>query len=310
MSRGVAYAPGSIGNVGPGFDVLGLAIGGAGVRVEVELVRGEAPPVVSIGRDAETIPVDPAKNAAAIAASALLRASGSELVPAVRIESSLPVSGGMGASGASSAAGAFAAALALEVNPSREDLLRAALEGEGAVAGRHLDNVATSILGGLVLSRSLDPIDAVALPVRAAWALALVTPRVRIETRNARGILPDESPRSEWIAQMANTTGVAAAFILGDGALLRRSLVDAFAEPRRAALIPNFARVRQAALDAGALGCSISGSGPTVFAVAEHEDAARACAEAMREAFGEIDSVAHIGSIDRLGVRRAEEESR
>lgn len=305
LGTGAAFAPGSIGNVGPGFDVLGLAIGGAGIHVEIELVGGEAPPVVVTGRDAGLIPTDPRRNVATIAASAILRRFESNLQPAARIECELPVSGGMGASGAASAAGAFAAALALGVEPTREDLLLAALEGESFAAGHHLDNVAPSILGGLVLSRSVELLDVIPLPVPEAWSLALVTPSLRIETRHARDILPEASQRDEWIPQMANAIGVAAAFILGDAALLRRSLVDVYAEPRRASLIPGFAAVRKAALEAGALGCSISGAGPTVFAIAADATAAAACAEAMQAAFGDTGTTTHVGPIDRRGVRRA-----
>ncbi|HVR43245.1 MAG TPA: homoserine kinase [Thermoanaerobaculia bacterium] len=304
-----AFAPGSIGNVGPGFDVLGLAIGGIGVRVEVELIAGEAPAVVVGGRDADSIPTDPRKNAAAIAAASMLRRMGSGGAVAVRIDCGLPVAGGMGASGASSAAGAFAAALAAGGEAPTSEVILAALDGEAAVAGRHLDNVAPSILGGLVLSRSVDPLDVVALPAVAPWHLALVTPQVRIETRHARSILPESSVRREWVQQMANAVGVSAAFARGDGALLLRALDDVYAEPRRAKLIPRFAEVKRAALEAGALGCSISGSGPTIFAIAPDDAAARNVAAAMQNAFGDIESSAHVGPIDRQGARRVEESA-
>ncbi|HEX8410633.1 MAG TPA: homoserine kinase, partial [Thermoanaerobaculia bacterium] len=185
------------------------------------------------------------------------------------------------------------------------DVIAAALEGESFVAGRHLDNIAPSVVGGLALSRSIDPIDVIKLPVAAEWWIALVTPRVRIQTREARALLPDASARAEWIQQMANTTALAHAFAIADGELLRRALDDRYAEPRRAPLIPRFYDVKRAALDAGAFGCSISGSGPTLFAVAPDERTARECAAAMEKAFGEIAS-AHVGAIAKEGVRRAE----
>ncbi|MFN2442954.1 MAG: homoserine kinase [Thermoanaerobaculia bacterium] len=304
--KGIAFAPGSIGNVGPGFDVLGLAFGGAGVRVEVELIDGPVPPVIVTGRDAELIPTDPAKNAAAIAAISMLRSLGNRSGIAVKLHGSLPVAGGMGASGASSVAGAYAAALASEGPVPAEQVILAALDGESAVAGRHLDNIAPSALGGLVLSRSLDPLEVVGLDIAADWYVALVTPAVRIETKHARSLLPAQSDRSEWITEMGNAIGVTVAFARGDGELLRRSLVDVYAEPRRATLIPHFHEVRDAALDAGALGCSISGSGPTVFAIAEDERAAKRVAREMQRAFGEIGSSAHVGPIDREGARRVE----
>lgn len=301
---GRAFAPGSIGNVGPGFDVLGLAVEGIGDTVSVELTKGDARIADITGRDADLVPRDPDRNCAAIAAHAILRRSGHRAI--VTIDKGLPLAGGMGGSAASSVAGAFAAALALG-NVTQTEIIAAALEGETAVAGRHLDNIAPSVLGGLALSRSVDPIDVVKLPVAADWWIALVTPRVRIQTKEARALLPDQSPRAEWIQQMANTTALAHAFASADGALLGRALDDHYAEPRRAPLIPRFHDVKRAALDAGAFGCSISGSGPTLFAVAADEQVARKVSAAMEHAFGEVTST-HVGRIDQKGVRAMNDE--
>ena len=302
--KATAFAPGSIGNVGPGFDVLGLAVDGIGDRVTVELTEGEARVDDVTGIDANLVPRDPSRNCASIAAHAMLRGTGYNAI--VTIHKGLPLAGGMGGSAASSVAGAYAAALVIEqTGVSALRLIAAALEGESAVAGCHLDNIAPSVVGGLALSRSVDPIDVVKLPVAADWWIALVTPRVRIQTKDARALLPDETDRRTWIQQMANTTALAHAFAVADGELLRRALDDRYAEPRRAPLIPHFYDVKNAALEAGAFGCSISGSGPTLFAIAENDLTARACASAMRAAFREVESSVHVGSIAREGARRA-----
>lgn len=304
--KAAAFAPGSIGNVGPGFDVLGLAVEGIGDRVAVELTSGAARVADVSGRDAALIPRDPARNSAAIAAIAWLRAHGDGRNVIVTIEKGLPLAGGLGGSAASSVAGAYAAAMAAGptgFEPKPLELITAALKGESAVAGRHLDNIAASVLGGLVLSRSIDPIDAVAIAVREPWWVALVTPAVRIETKAARAMLPETWSRTAWVQQMANTTALAHAFECGDSALLGRALDDRYAEPLRANLIPHFLEVKRAAVLAGAFGCSISGSGPTVFAIARDEPAARGCAAAMQAAFAEIPSMAHVGPIAREGVR-------
>lgn len=298
-----AFAPGSIGNVGPGFDVLGLAIDGIGDLVTVELTQGSGRVESVTGLDADLIPREPERNCAAIAADSYLRPFGYRAI--VRIEKRLPLAGGMGGSAASSVAGAYAAGLALGQSPDLRDVLAAALEGEAAVAGRHLDNIAPSTVGGLALTLSVDPIDVVRLPVASRWFLALVTPHVRVQTREARALLPEQSSRSEWIRQMANTTALAHAFATGDGELLRRALDDRFAEPRRARLIPRFHEVKNAALEAGAFGASISGSGPTIFAVALEEETARACADAMQRAFGDVPSSRYVTGIAGEGVRRA-----
>lgn len=297
-----AFAPGSIGNVGPGFDVLGLAVDGIGDRVTVELTRGDSRVTDVSGRDAELVPLQADRNCAAIAANAYLKPFGYRAI--VSIDKGLPLAGGMGGSAASSVAGAYAAGLALGQSPAVADVLAAALEGESQVAGRHLDNIAPAVVGGLALSRSTDPIDVVKIPVAAPWWVALVTPRVRIQTREARALLPNESPRALWVQQMANTTALAHAFSTGDGALLRRTLDDRYAEPLRAPLIPRFYEVKRAALESGAFGCSISGSGPTLFVIAADENTALACAAAMQAAFADIETSVHVGPIAKEGVRR------
>jgi homoserine kinase len=306
--KATAFAPGSIGNVGPGFDVLGLAVEGIGDRVTVELTDGFSRVADVTGRDADLVPRDAARNSAAIAAIAWLRAHGDERNVVVTIDKGLPLAGGLGGSAASSVAGAYAAAIALRgaaFVPPPIELITAALEGETAVAGRHLDNIAASVLGGLALSRSVDPIDAVAIHVREPWWVAMVTPDLRIETRAARAILPETWPQRMWVQQMANTTALAHAFECGDGELLSRALDDRYAEPLRANLIPRFLDVKRAAVLAGAFGCSISGSGPTLFAVAADEPIARRCGDAMQRAFEHIRSTGHAGPIAKRGARPA-----
>jgi homoserine kinase len=297
-----AFAPGSIGNVGPGFDVLGLAIEGIGDRVTVELTDGDTRVDSITGVDAALVPLDPQRNAAAIAAVAWLRAHGDSRNPIVTIDKGLPLSGGLGGSAASSVAGAFAAALAMGSETSPIDLAAAALQGEMTVAGEHLDNIAPAILGGLALSRSVRPIDIIALTVAADWRLALVTPDVRIQTKAAREVLPSTSGRAVWVQQMANTAGVVYAFATGDGELLRRALDDRYAEPRRAALIPHFNAVKRAALDAGAFACTISGSGPTLVAICADDDIAHRVTAAMQTAFEQVRSIARVSPIARQGV--------
>jgi homoserine kinase len=298
--RATAFAPGSIGNVGPGFDVLGLAVDGIGDRVTVELTDGPSRVDGVTGRDADLVPRDPAKNAASIAAAAWLRAAGISRNTIVSIEKGLPLAGGMGGSAASSVGGALAACLAAGVESSPNDVMAAALEGEGAVAGRHLDNIAASTVGGLALCRSVDPIDVVAIPVAASWWVVLLTPRVRIETKQARAVLSGSCERQRWVQQMANTAGLLYAFATGDASLVQRSLDDLYAEPLRAPLIPNFAAVKKAALDAGALGCSISGGGPTIFAITTAED--HRCAAAMKAAMADVESDVHVAPIAKRGA--------
>ena len=302
--RAAVFAPGTIGNVGPGFDVLGLAVGGIGDIVTLELREGPDVVEAVTGRDAGQIPRDPTLNSAAIAARTFLDHHGArDLRFRMTIDKGLTLSGGMGGSAASSVAGALAAARAIEQDPSANALMEAALAGEIAVSGRHLDNIAASVHGGLILVRSFEARDVVKIPLHGEWWVALVTPKVRIETRAARALLPEKWERAEWVMQMANTAALVHGFATGDGALVRRSLDDRYAEPRRAALIPRFTEVKQAALDCGALGCSISGSGPTMFALASASSDALRCASAMQAAFAGTPASAHVGRVSDEGAR-------
>jgi homoserine kinase len=302
VSKATVFAPGSVGNVGPGFDVLGLAVEGIGDRVTVELTDGPAQVAEVTGRDAELVPRDPARNVASIAASAWLRNARIAKNAIVSIDKGLPLAGGLGGSAASSVGGALAACLAAGGNDDRNRLIAAALEAESTVAGRHLDNIAACVTGGLALCRSVDPIDVVGIPVKEPWSVVLLSPRVRIETKQSRAILPRTWESAQWIQQMANTAALLHAFATGDAELLRRSLDDRYAEPLRAALIPNFHDVKQAALDAGALGSSISGGGPTIFAIVA--DGAHACAAAMKAAMRDIDCDVLVARIAESGARR------
>lgn len=297
--KATVFAPASIGNVGPGFDVLGLGVDTIGDTVTVELA--DAWSVEVRGRDADMIPADPARNAAALAADAMLKRRGGGAAKVI-VDKGLPVAGGLGGSAASSVAGAYAAALATGVEPTAEEIMLSALGGEVFVSGRHLDNIAPITLGGLVLTRSIDPLEVVSLPVPERWSVALITPHVRVETKKARSILPEMWDRTSWIQQMANTAALVAAFVNGDGLLARRALDDLYAEPRRAPLIPHFFDVKRAALESGAFGCSISGSGPTIFAIVDDMTGPR-CLERMAGAM-RIAHEARLAPIARQGARR------
>ena len=297
------FVPGSVGNVGPGFDVLGLAFEGAGDIVSL-IPLPEGPVTIEVsGRDAEQLPADSEKNTAAIAAKAFLRLAGHDGGATMKLVKGLALSGGMGGSAASAVAGAAAASFALFGELRAEMVIRAAHEGERVVSGHHLDNILPSTLGGLTLARSLEPLDYVRLHVRSDWWVTLVTPQVRIETREARSMLASSMERSLAIQQIANVAAMVHAFATGDGALLSRALDDRYAEPQRKKLIPHFDEVKSAAIANGSIGCSISGAGPSVFSIAPDEDIARRCGEGMRAAFRPMESAVHCGRISREGAR-------
>lgn len=298
-----ASAPGSIGNVGPGLDILGLAVAGAGDSVEVRWNDGPATVVEDAGHP--DLPTDPSRNTAAIAAAAVLRLTGSRHGVRIRVTKGLPLSGGQGGSAASAVAGAVAADALGETGLDHRALLACCLEAEAAVAGRHLDNIAPSLLGGFVLVRSLDPIDVIALPVPAGLDVVLVQPAQQLRTRDARAALPPQVERSVALEQAANVAAMVAGACLGDLALLGRAIDDRIAEPVRAALLPGFAAARDAALTAGAIGCSISGAGPTAFALVEGPATGERVAAAMVSAYAAagMSARAVVTTVDRDGAR-------
>lgn len=296
-----ARAPATIGNVGPGFDVLGLAVDGLGIEVTLT-PGGRGPRLCAVtGRDAELIPTDPERNAALLAARLCCQQHGAAADFALDLHNELPFAGGLGGSAGAAAAGAVAALAMLGREPGPDAVLPLSLAVEERLAGRHLDNVAAAVLGGLTIARDPELPDAVRAPTPVGWHVALVTPRARVSTQAARALLPRQVPRELWTRQMAATAAVVLAFVTGDAELLRRSLHDAFAEPVRAPLIPNFAAIQRAALAAGALGCSIAGSGPTVFALARDRQHGAVLADAMAAAAGEV-ALRHVGAIAARGA--------
>ena len=302
--RVTAFAPGSIGNVGPGLDLLGLAVAGAGDEVTAERAPGEGIVVRDAGHP--DLPTDPARNTAALAAREVLRRAGAAGVGlALSVHKGLPLSGGQGGSAASAVAGAVAANHLIGAPLDRDTLLAACLEAEAAVAGRHPDNVAPSLLGGIVLVRATDPPDVVPLPVPRELRVVLVHPDQRLRTRDARAVLPQDVPLAIALHQAAQVAAMVAALAADDYALLGRALDDRIAEPARAPLLPGFAAAKAAALAAGALGASISGSGPTAFALARGEAGARAAGAAMQAAYAGagVTATVRVADVDRQGAR-------
>lgn len=301
MSEARVAVPATIGNVASGFDTLGLAIEGLEDKISVKLSSEINYSVTVRGRDAAKVPLDPEKNCAVIAARSLLHRIGLIRGVHLAIERHLPISGGLGSSAAASLGGAYAAALAAGVPPHDDLVLGAALDGEAAVAGRHLDNLAPCWFGGVCLVKSVDPITVYKLPLKGHWWIVVVSPALELPTAKARAILPQSVPRDEFIAQLASVSALSAAFASGDPKLARVGLVDHFAEPRRRGLIPCFHEVRDAALHSGALGFSISGAGPSLFAMFADRLGAEKAGPFMLKAAG-VGASLHINIIAERGA--------
>ncbi len=271
--------------MGPGLDIMGLALAGPGDVVEA--VRTDTPGVVVLDAGHPDLPREAGANTAALAAQAALRLAGhTEAGLTLRITKGLPLSGGQGGSAASAVAGAVVTNALFGLGLSEQQLLEAALAAEACVAGWHLDNILPSLVGGIVLIRDTAAYDYVRVPYSASLRVVVAHPEQRLRTADGRAVLPREIPRDVAVYQAAQVAGMVLAFATGDAALLRRSLDDRIAEPARAPLLPGFAAAKAAALAAGALGCSISGSGPSAFAFAADDAAGAAIAAAMERAYG------------------------
>jgi homoserine kinase len=300
------FAPATVANVASGFDVLGFAIERPGDRVTARRIEAPEVRLARVRGDGGRLPTDPAKNTATVAARALMERLGFPFGLEVELEKQMPLSSGLGSSAASAVAAAHAANLLAGEPLGRAELLPFVLEAERVACGTaHADNVAPALLGGFVLIRSYHPLDVVRLPVPPRLAAAVVHPHTEVKTEDARKILKREIRLSRAVEQWGNLAGLVASLYQGDLALLSRCLTDVVAEPLRSLLIPGFASVKAAALRSGALGCSISGSGPSLFALCESLEAARAVAEAMRTAFREagLDSDLFVSRVNEQGPR-------
>jgi len=293
-----AFAPASVGNVGVGFDLLGHSVAGAGDRAQVRRIDEPAVRIASISGCVTDLPTDPRANTAGTALLSLRKALGLRHGFELTLRKGIALGSGMGGSAASCVAALIAANALLPKPLPREALYGFALDGEAVASGsRHGDNLGSMLLGGLVLAthERLLRID-----VPAAWHCALVHPHAVLETRKARAALAGHYALGEFVAQSANLALVLAGCWRGDAALVREGLKDVLVEPRRAPLIPHFARVKQAALDHRALGASISGAGPSVFGWYDNRADAEAASVAMRAAFAEggLDSDAWVSPIE------------
>jgi homoserine kinase len=293
-----AFAPATVSNVGCGFDVLGFALHEPGDEVTARITPGPGVRIDDIVGDGGRLPRDAGKNTAGVAAQALLARVGERRGVALTIRKGLPLSSGLGGSAASAVAAAVAVDGLLGARVSAEVLMACAFEGERVGAGSaHGDNIGPGVFGGLVLVRVANPPDVVRLPVPHGLTAVVVHPELEIETARARALLGDQVPLAAAIQQWANLGAFVHALHRGDLALLSRALHDTIAEPRRAVLVPGLDAIKTAAVAAGALGCSLSGSGPSIFALCGDRAVANRVADAMTAAV-----VSHIGGAPQTYV--------
>lgn len=304
------FAPATVANVGPGFDIFGLALEEIGDELEVSTIDGNTIQILPI-EGYEELPTDPALNVAGVAIQALLDDLNLKQGFEISIRKRVMPGSGLGSSASSSAAAVYAANELLGRPFSKKELIRFAMEGERATSGKaHADNVTPSLLGGFTLVRSYGPLDVVSIPYPDNLYVAVVHPQIEVKTADSKRILKSEVSLEMAISQWGNVAGLVAGLAGGDFDLIGRSLEDHIIEPVRSVLIPGYAGAKQQAMTAGALGCNISGSGPSIFALAEGKAAAERIARAFDLYYTEleIDHKVYVSGINAEGAKIIHEQ--
>ncbi|KAF1688140.1 homoserine kinase [Pseudoxanthomonas broegbernensis] len=300
--RATAFAPASVGNAAVGFDILGFALAGVGDTVTVRRTAEPTVRIAAIEGAPFPLPLEAERNTAGMALMAMRQALELPFGFELEIVKGIALGSGMGGSAASCVAALVAANALLDAPLTRHALYPFALAGEAvASGGRHGDNLGPMLLGGLVLATA-DRM--VRIPVPAGWHSLLVHPEAVLETRRAREALAGSYALEDFVAQSANLALVLAGCHAGDAELVRAGLRDVLVEPRRAPLIAGFAEAKAAVLDSGAMGASISGAGPSVFAWFESREGAQAAAPSVQAAFARagFESQAWVSSLDSPGA--------
>lgn len=281
------FAPASVANVAVGFDILGFALDKPGDEVIIREGNTPGLTISQITGAAGKLPLDIQKNTAGYSAFRLLEYLGeTQRSLEMEIHKKMPFGSGLGSSAASAAAGVFAVNEFLKTGLTKQEILRFAVEGEQIADGAfHADNVAPSLMGGMILIRDNDTLDIKKLHIPNGLCAAVIYPHVEVLTRESRGILKSEIPFTDFVKQSGNLASFVAAMYTSDFDMIRKSLQDLIVEPQRAHLIPYFYEMKEAALKCGALGFSISGAGPSMFALCDNSGVAHDILEAARSLF-------------------------
>ncbi len=300
------YAPATIGNTGPGFDMLGIALEYPGDVVWARRSSSRGVHLVSVTGLCGGLPRDTAKNAVCIAARSLLKKSGARFGVGLSLHKGIRAGSGIGSSASSAVASAVAVNNLLGKPLTSLEVLEAALESERQISGGlHADNVAPALFGGCVLIRNYHPLQVVQIPVpRELWCV-VVRPDLEVRTAVARKLLPKKIDLEVVVRQTGALGGLISGMFQNDLRRVAESVTDYIAEPAREGLIPGFGAVKRAAKRAGSLGCTIAGSGPALFSFADNRSSAIRIGRAMSRAFSRkrVNSQVIVSQLARTGAR-------
>jgi len=306
MNQIRVFAPATVANVACGFDSLGFAIHQPGDIVEVSLSAEAGVRITGITGDDGRLPREAEKNTAGVAVLALLEHLEESQGVDIELHKRMPLGSGLGSSAASSVAALYATNQLLGGPLKKEEMLPFAMKAEASACGSpHADNVAPGLLGGFVLIRSYNPLDVISIDYPENLYCTILHPHIEVRTEDSRRILRKHIKLADAVIQWSNLAGLIAGLAKSDFDLISRSLNDIIFEPVRSLLIPGFDRVKGAAIASGALGCSISGSGPSVFALSTSAEKAREVGLAMKQAFSEmqLESDIYVSPVNSIGPR-------
>jgi homoserine kinase len=301
------FAPATVANVVCGFDVLGFAVNEPGDEVIMRVTDKPGIVISKITGDNGRLPLDPKKNTVSVSVDHYLKHIGrTDIGLDIELHKKMPIGSGLGSSSASTVAGLFAAKTLLSDKTDAVELLPFARKGEEMACGHgHADNVAPALLGGFVLIRSYEPLDIVKLPHPKDLHCAIVFPDVDVPTREARQIIRNKIQMKDAVTQWGNIAGLVSGLFMNDIDLIGRSMKDILVEPVRSLLIPDFYKMRELAMELGAVSFGISGSGPSVFAFTRDDETARKITRKLQKHLSSINinSNSYVSTINDQGPK-------
>lgn len=304
MKKIKVFAPATIANVGPGYDILGLSLEGVGEYLEMELLDSDEILIHPIP-DYPDLPLSVNENIAGIVSQAILNELGVKQGLSIKIQKAVKPGSGLGSSGCTAAATAYALNKLLGKPFPTERLVEFAMLGEKATSGKaHADNVAASLMGGFCIIKSYVPLQILNIPFPEDMQIVVVHPQIEVKTADSKKILKEEMAMQDVISQMGNIAALISGITTSNYGWIKVGMKDLIAEPIRSYLIPGFAQAKSLAIEAGALGCSISGSGPAIFAFCEDEHQAKKIGDRWRDFYAEleIDSIIYLSKINPKGT--------
>ncbi|MBL4643498.1 MAG: homoserine kinase [Flavobacteriaceae bacterium] len=298
------FAPATIANVSCGFDVLGLCLDNVGDEMIIRKTNDKGVKITKIS--GQNLPLETEKNVAGVAVLALLEKVTIDYGFEIEISKNIKPGSGIGSSAASSAGAVFGVNKLLGEPFSLQELVPFAMEGERLASGTaHADNVAPALLGSFTLIRSYNPLDIVKIDAPKELYATVVHPQIEVKTSDARSVLKQTVSLQQTVTQLGNLGGLISGLYTEDYELIGRSLHDEIVEPYRSILIPEFENAKKAALEAGALGSGISGSGPSIFALSKGKETAEKVGRAMALVYKniEIDFDVHVSKVNANGIK-------